>query len=249
MWYHHYCSLVGTYLVSSLVCFIIDMKFSLGKGYKIKDDISRSDYINLYRKFAPLSLFNICILSIPVVYIMDIYHLSYLPFYPDTDSILKGILICIAELLFIWIDMDILFYSIHRLEHHPSIYKYIHKKHHELVHPIGVGAVYVHPIDFYVGNIIPIVLSAYMVASNVLVYHIWIIISILSTVTMSHSGFKGISDQHDYHHTMSKYNYGIDVFMDRLFGTYHYPSANWYYGNYIDNNIDNNIDNHVDEIK
>ena len=41
MWYHVYYSLVGTYLVSSLVFFIVDMKFPLGKGYKIKDDMSR----------------------------------------------------------------------------------------------------------------------------------------------------------------------------------------------------------------
>ena len=240
MWYYHYYSLVGTYLVSSLVCFILDMRLPIGKGYKIKDNIPRPDYIKLYRKIAPLSLFNICISSIPVVYIMDIYHMSYLPFYPDTDSILKGILICLYELIFIWIDMDIIFYTLHRLEHHPRIYKAIHKKHHELVHPIGVGAVYAHPVDFYVGNIIPIVISAYMMASSVLIYYIWIMIAILSTVFVSHSGFKSISDQHDYHHTMYKYNFGISLFMDKIFGTYHSPSEKWYYGNYMDNHIDEN---------
>ena len=136
--------------------------------------------------------------------------------------------------------MDIIFYTLHRIEHHPIIYKAIHKKHHELVHPIAIGAVYAHPVDFYVGNIIPIVLSAYIISSNVLVYHIWVIISILSTVFFSHSGFKNISHQQGYHHTMYKYNFGISFFMDKIFGTYHFPNEKWYYGHYIKNHINKN---------
>jgi len=254
MWYVNYCIIVGSYLASSLVCFILDMKFPIGKGYKIKDDMSRSDYIKLYRKFTPLSLFNICISIIPFIYITDTYYLSKLPFYPDTDSILKGSLICLYELIFILVDTDIIFYIAHRLLHcHPIIYKAIHNTHHKILHPIGIGAVYANPIDFYIGNIIPIFLGAYFFASNVLVYRIWMLIAIISSVIISHSGIIGISEEHDFHHTIGKYNYGISVFMDKLFGTYHNPKMNFYYGKYINKNYNNddnndNNDNNNDRI-
>ena len=42
-----------------------------------------------------------------------------------------------------------------RLFHHPLIYKYIHKKHHEWTSPIGIVADYAHPIEHVVSNITP----------------------------------------------------------------------------------------------
>jgi sterol desaturase/sphingolipid hydroxylase (fatty acid hydroxylase superfamily) len=63
----------------------------------------------------------------------------------------------------------------------------------------------------------------------------------------------GISEEHDFHHTIGKYNYGISVFMDKLFGTYHNPKMNFYYGKYINKNYNNddnndNNDNNNDRI-
>lgn len=37
-----------------------------------------------------------------------------------------------------------------RLLHHPTLYKKIHKKHHEWTAPIGVISVYAHPIEHVV---------------------------------------------------------------------------------------------------
>jgi methylsterol monooxygenase len=47
------------------------------------------------------------------------------------------------------------FYYSHRLLHHPSIYKYIHKKHHEWQTPIAITAIYCHPFEHVFGNLLP----------------------------------------------------------------------------------------------
>lgn len=39
-----------------------------------------------------------------------------------------------------------------RLLHHPKLYKKIHKKHHEWTAPIGVIALYCHPVEHVVGR-------------------------------------------------------------------------------------------------
>jgi len=44
-----------------------------------------------------------------------------------------------------------------RLLHHATVYKYIHKKHHEWKAPIGVTAVYAHPVEHIVSNLLPTV--------------------------------------------------------------------------------------------
>lgn len=60
--------------------------------------------------------------------------------------------------LFILIE-EIGFYYSHRLLHHPKIYKFIHKRHHEWTAPIAITAIYCHPVEHVFANLIPITLG------------------------------------------------------------------------------------------
>ncbi|PKS13181.1 hypothetical protein jhhlp_000525 [Lomentospora prolificans] len=58
----------------------------------------------------------------------------------------------ISTVLFmIW--NDFLIYWIHRLEHHPSVYKYVHKPHHKWIVPTPWAALAFHPVDGYVQSL------------------------------------------------------------------------------------------------
>ncbi len=46
-----------------------------------------------------------------------------------------------------------------RFLHHPRLYKHIHKKHHEWTAPIGIVALYSHPIEHVFSNLVPVALG------------------------------------------------------------------------------------------
>ncbi|KFA73423.1 hypothetical protein S40288_04229 [Stachybotrys chartarum IBT 40288] len=56
-----------------------------------------------------------------------------------------------TALFMVWNDFFI--YWIHRLEHHPSVYKYIHKPHHKWIMPTPWAALAFHPLDGYVQSL------------------------------------------------------------------------------------------------
>ena len=46
-------------------------------------------------------------------------------------------------------------FQAHRALHHPWIYAYIHKRHHEYKSVISIASEYAHPIEFIFSNAIP----------------------------------------------------------------------------------------------
>ncbi len=48
-----------------------------------------------------------------------------------------------------------------RLLHHPRLYKYVHKRHHEWTAPIGWVAVYAHPVEHIISNMLPPVMGEF----------------------------------------------------------------------------------------
>lgn len=123
------------------------------------------------------------------------------------------------------ITNDFLFYFMHRLFHHPSIYEMIHKKHHEFKGTIGFAAEYSHPIESLTANLIPTFLGSLLLGTHAIVWLSWLFYRSIETYE-SHSGynfgifsFAGVAEYHDYHHTHNLGNYGVGEFCDALFRT------------------------------
>lgn len=58
------------------------------------------------------------------------------------------------------------FYWMHRFLHIPSVYKLYHKKHHEYNNSISISALYSHPVDYILSNVIPTAAGAILLDSR-----------------------------------------------------------------------------------
>lgn len=187
--------------------------------YKIQEDKNVPVSWKLYKKALRRVIFNITVVSFgltlvtyPVVRWRGSSCGRDLPLFSTTILHMLGFLVLV----------EIGFYYSHRLCHHRLLYKYIHKTHHEWTAPVGITAVYCHPLEHLVVNLMPVVIGPLVMGSHLSVTMLWHTIAILNT-TVSHCGyhlpFLPSSEGHDYHHLKFNQNYGTLGFLDRLHGT------------------------------
>ena len=134
-----------------------------------------------------------------------------------------------ATLLVCMVCHDFVFYHGHKLLHHRSIYKHIHKKHHEWQAPIAAAAVYAHPLgkklqslaklfhgfilsllEHAITGIISTSVGLVLLASPVPIMWLWYM-WIGFQVQNDHSGYHFplmfSPEFHDYHHLKQVLNF------------------------------------------
>ena len=125
---------------------------------------------------------------------------------------------------------DFYFYWVHRGLHHKSVYKYVHKVHHEHTHPFGITAEYAHPIETFILGI-GTLLGPLFFARHMSELWAWLLVRLWETVE-DHSGydlpfnptnlipFWGGAVHHDFHHKTFEGPYSsIFTWCDWVFGT------------------------------
>lgn len=142
---------------------------------------------------------------------------------PTWQSIGRDFLIFIAF-------NDTMFYWAHRILHHSSIYKYIHKQHHRYNHSIGIAAEFAHPVEDLLANLLPTIGACMLMGAHVFTFWLWIAIRLWETLDV-HSGysfawspfhvfpFQGGADRHYFHHSHNVGCYGsFTIFWDWITG-------------------------------
>ena len=138
---------------------------------------------------------------------------------------------CCLYLVLYHVLFDTWFYWTHRALHHPSIYKYIHKQHHQFYIPVAIAAGYAHPLEDLFVNAGSTVIGPLLFPSHVWTWAIYYAVRMHETVD-AHSGFDfpwspwhytgwfhGGASRHDWHHSHQTGNYGGFFFWDWLCGT------------------------------
>jgi sterol desaturase/sphingolipid hydroxylase (fatty acid hydroxylase superfamily) len=128
---------------------------------------------------------------------------------------------------------DLFFYCIHRMMHHPSVFKYVHVVHHQSVNPSPWAAYAFHPLEAIAEQGI-VILFYFAFPIHITHLAIFFLFSILYNV-YGHLGYEiypsgfnkttigrwiNTSTNHNQHHQYFKGNYGLyTLIWDRLFKT------------------------------
>ncbi|KAG9407919.1 Methylsterol monooxygenase 1 [Aphanomyces cochlioides] len=125
---------------------------------------------------------------------------------------------------------DFYFYWVHRIMHHKSLYKYVHKQHHEFAAPFGIAAEYAHPVETAVLGL-GTFLGPLLLTRHLLTLWVWLAVRLIETID-DHSGydlpwawsnfvpFWAGPVHHDFHHEKFDGNYAsVFTIWDYVFGT------------------------------
>ena len=137
-------------------------------------------------------------------------------------------------ILFFIIIEDFCFYWSHRILHLPWLYKQIHKVHHEYNMTISAAAEYAHPLEYLIGNSLPVAAGPLVYGKSkvhLITWFTWVALRTINT-SEGHSGyelpwspfrlfpFSSNSTFHNYHHLKNQGNFGSFLAVwDSLFST------------------------------
>jgi sterol desaturase/sphingolipid hydroxylase (fatty acid hydroxylase superfamily) len=205
------------FYINSIISFIIASGYTTYIDFSSKGLSNRVQHNDIkkikdiYNDVLPLVIFNLFISNLCLSYLfLKIIEYNNCSYYPDIYSIPKFI--------FFRYFVDVPFYVSHKLFHTKLLYRY-HKVHHQIKAPIGISALYLHPIDLIFGNIIPIFIPFILIKPDFITLHLWTFLIVFNTIYESHGGFSDLSEFHDTHHKLSRYNFGTNFIMDKLFKT------------------------------
>ena len=115
------------------------------------------------------------------------YFLSFYMVYMEFDPAEFDLKLCTFHITR-YITFDTWFYWTHRAAHHPSIYRYVHKQHHEFYVPVSICAGYAHPLEDLVVNLGSTLVGPVLFPSHVYTWAIYYALRMHETID-AHSGY------------------------------------------------------------
>lgn len=139
----------------------------------------------------------------------------------------------ISQLAICMLCEDFFFYFSHRLLHTDYFYNKIHKIHHEFKETVAISAIYAHPIEYMIGNILPSSIAPLLLGNKMhLLTNLVYIVMVLHESHDGHSGYTFSwsphrvvpmtfdADFHIFHHWKFRGNYAnYFSIWDKFFGT------------------------------
>lgn len=117
---------------------------------------------------------------------------------------------------------EVLFYGVHFALHQRPFFARFHHVHHRFRQSIGIATHYVHPVEHFLGNLLPIFAAVLLTNAHVVTTFVWVTLAVTNAIhTHSDYNFPWMSyaADHDWHHYRARGNYGTIGLLDRIFGT------------------------------
>jgi sterol desaturase/sphingolipid hydroxylase (fatty acid hydroxylase superfamily) len=136
------------------------------------------------------------------------------PILPSLTEVVRDVILCI-------LIREVIAYYLHRLFHHPLLYKTMHKPHHAFSPPVALAAQYSTFREHVILGIMPIAMPPAFLKSHVVTFWVFLALQLLETSTM-HSGydfFASFARRHDLHHEKFNVCFGPTGLMDWVHGT------------------------------
>ncbi|KAL0278419.1 UNVERIFIED_CONTAM: hypothetical protein PYX00_000246 [Menopon gallinae] len=128
----------------------------------------------------------------------------------------------LLQFVFFSLVEEVCYFYIHRMLHSKYLYKTIHKRHHEWSSPVAITAIYCHPVEHFVANLLPVFLGPCLINAHLSTYLTWFALAVVFTLS-EHSGyhlpFMTSSEYHDFHHFSFTNNFGFLGIMDSYYNT------------------------------
>jgi Delta7-sterol 5-desaturase len=225
-------TIIGSrYLLMASITFIL-FYLAFKKVIHYKKIQHRFPHFNDYAREIGFSILTVCIMAfVPALILGTPSVAKHTKFYTDINQ--HGIAYFILAFPLMALMHDTYFYWMHRLMHHPRLFKVFHLVHHKSTNPSPFAAYSFHPLEAVVEAGIFIV---FVFTIPVHLYHLlfFFLFMIIYNV-YGHLGWelypKGFnrhwlgrwintSVNHNLHHQYFKGNYGLYfLFWDRLMGT------------------------------
>jgi sterol desaturase/sphingolipid hydroxylase (fatty acid hydroxylase superfamily) len=197
---------LGIYWLFSFIFFILDLKYL---------DSTHNNW-RKYKKGAIGSLLNQIFITIPITLLLKVNIIN--AFESSTND---SVGLTLIKIFLIANLSNIFFYLSHYLLHTKLLFKLIHYKHHEFIEPIAVAAVYAHPLEHLVTNVLSFIIPFILIGTNYIAGIILVCIGTFITIH-AHCTYTifNMKNEHLIHHKLFKYNYGFGGYLDWFFNTY-----------------------------
>uniref|UniRef100_A0A1I8GMH9 Fatty acid hydroxylase domain-containing protein n=2 Tax=Macrostomum lignano TaxID=282301 RepID=A0A1I8GMH9_9PLAT len=187
--------------------------------YKVQPDKNAPIDKRMLAKAVATVLFNEFVVAPPFMLLMfALYSWRGVAFSGELPTFQWVIL----EIAVFSLTEEVFFYYSHRMLHHPRIYRYVHKIHHEWTAPIGIISLYAHPIEHVLSNLLPPCMGPLIMGSHLGTIWLWFCLALVST-SISHCGYHfpllPSPEAHDFHHLKFVNNFGVLGILDSLHGT------------------------------
>ncbi|GMR48659.1 hypothetical protein PMAYCL1PPCAC_18854, partial [Pristionchus mayeri] len=192
--------------------------------YRIQDGDNKK--VTFTRWWRALRLIAFNVLAVGPIGGYLLYRSGRIDISPSLPSPFDLTLVDIGRLAFQFLGIVLTeefgFYYSHRAFHHPRIYKYVHKIHHEWTAPVSITSVYAHPLEHALSNVLPVMAGPMVMGTHVVLAWTWFTLALFTT-TVSHSGyhlpFHPSAEAHDHHHVAFTECFGVLGILDYLHGT------------------------------